>query len=301
MLRLSATKALLAGVALATLVTAATTFAQGRPPARVHTATEAAAVTTVPATVDAGKSEVSITVSGDTRIITANGLPGHLVGGFPNAGNPHQIAAQSVSLTIPANPSRAQSTTDVNEWAFGISLFGVPFDPFAAEFWQGDASSGWNYNALGGAVPLGLDANFAHVQPNGAYHYHGVPFGLLELVDYDPSAHSPLVGYAADGFPIYALTGAVEGEVTQMTASWRLKSGERPGGEAPGGAYDGAFVQDWEYVEGLGNLDQCNGAMTVSDEYPEGTYAYFLTENYPVIPRCFVGAPSADFAKGTPT
>ena len=48
---------------------------------------------------------------------------------------------------------------------FGIALNGVLFDPGTAEFFQRDRSSKWNYEALSGAVRLGLDQNHAHVQP----------------------------------------------------------------------------------------------------------------------------------------
>lgn len=73
---------------------------------------------------------------------------------------------------------------------------------------------------------------------------------------------------------------------------------DRPGGNEPGGYYDGTFLADYEYIEGAGTLDECNGRMTVSPEFPDGTYAYFLTSDFPNIPRCFKGTPSQDFAKG---
>ncbi|MEO1641088.1 MAG: YHYH protein [Pseudomonadota bacterium] len=272
----------------------------GQPPTRNHTATVAQPLSIVPATRSAGVSYASVTTSATTRTVTANGIPDHLVGQFPNRGNPNRITEQSVSLELPLIPAQAGRTTSAQGWVFGVSLNGVVFDPFAGEFWQGDRRSGWNYDALGGAVSLGLDENYGHVQPGGTYHYHGMSFGLLELLRYDETAHSPLVGYAADGYPIYALTGIVDGQLTEMTSSYRLKSGTRPGGAQPGGAYDGAFVQDYEYVAGLGNLDACNGAFTQSAEYPGGTYAYFITEDWPVVPRCFTGTPSQDFRKGPP-
>ncbi|NOD47146.1 MULTISPECIES: YHYH protein [unclassified Ruegeria] len=183
-------------------------------------------------------------------------------------------------------------------WNFGVSLNGIAFDPLAAEFWHGDPNSGWSYNALVGSIFLGLDANYAHVQPNGKYHYHGVPTGLIELLEWSASEHSPLVGYAADGFPIYAMTGAVDGKETEMKSSYRLKPGNSPGGREPNGRYDGTFNEDYEYVEGQGHLDQCNGTVTVSAEYPNGTYAYFLTQDYPFVPRCFMGTPDQSFKFG---
>jgi hypothetical protein len=266
--------------------------------ARIHTATQGQPITPVVADRSAGVNQVTLTESVSTRNITGNGIPDHLVGAFPNPGNPNSISAQNVSLSVPLVPIPAVSPQTVQGWAFGVSVNGIVLDPFAGEFWQGDRRSGWNYDALGGAVALGVDTNYAHVQPEGTYHYHGVPFGLLELLRYDAGQHSPLVGYAADGYPIYALTGVIEGALTQVTSSHALKSGIRPGGDQPSGAYDGAFVQDYEYIAGSGTLDQCNGAFTQSAEFPGGTYAYFLTTEYPFIPRCFTGEPDAGFRKG---
>ncbi|MBO9447193.1 YHYH protein [Ruegeria sp. R14_0] len=284
-----------AAFALSTIAAIAT--AQHR--FRYHDETQTQPLRLQPATVDPGTSRTEISESRNSLRVTANGIPDHLVGRFPNRGNPHSISQQNVSLKISPNPNSAGTVTPLElGWNFGVSLNGVVFDPLAAEFWHGDPNSGWSYNALGGAVTLGLDENFAHVQPNGKYHYHGIPTGLIELLDYAPNRHSPLIGYAADGFPIYAMTGVVDGKVEQMTSSYRLKAGNRPGGDAPGGKHDGTFNEDYAYVAGSGNLDACNGAFTVSPEYPSGTYAYFLTEDYPVIPRCFAGTPDNSFRFG---
>ncbi|WP_412555740.1 YHYH protein [Shimia sp. MIT1388] len=182
---------------------------------------------------------------------------------------------------------------------FGVGVNGVPFDPGAAEFWRGNPRSGWQYEALGGAVPLGLDANYAHVQPTGAYHYHGLPVGLMQRLGWSRQAESPLIGYAADGFPIYAITATVNGRVTQMTSSYRLKLGNRTG-NGPTGRHDGTFVQDYRYVAGAGTLDECNGAFVKTADHPQGTYAYFLTDSFPVIPRCHKGTPDPNFQKRRP-
>lgn len=287
-------KNLLVGASILGIV-AACANAQGQR-FRDHDTTSGGPLTLVPADQTAGSNQVAVAQSGSTRILTGNGLPDHLVGSFPNAGNPHAITTQNVSLSMPLTPQKASMPTELPfGWTFGVSLEGVAFDPLAAEFWGGDPNSGWSYNALGGAIRLGLDENHAHVQPSGAYHYHGVPLGLLEMTGWTSDTHSPLIGYAADGFPIYALTGVVNGEVTKMTSSYQLIAGSRPGGSQPDGQYDGTFNEDYAYVAGSGTLDQCNGAMTVSAEYPNGTYAYFLSEDYPVIPRCWMGTPDDSF------
>ncbi len=286
---------LLAG-ALA-LTAAVDVDAQNRPRMRQHRATEAEALSLVKANQSISRNQVQISENGGQRTVTSNGVPEHDVGSFPNRGNPHEITAQSYRFSMDADPVKGSATTVARGYLVGVAVNGVPFDPGAAEYWQGNPRSGWQYEALGGAVALGLDTNYAHVQPTGAYHYHGLPVGLMQELGWSSSEASPLIGYAADGFPIYAITAEVNGAVTEMTSSYRLKSGSRPGGDQPDGAYDGAFVQDYTYVDGAGTLDECNGAFVTTEEYPEGTYAYFLTQSYPVIPRCLMGDIDASFNK----
>ncbi len=249
---------------------------------------------------------VLITVEGDERVLRANGIPAHATGAFPGRGNPNAIAPQPYLFRIPAHPEPADSVTPLGMHDFGVAVNGVPFDPGAAEWYLGQRDGPWRYEPLSGALPLGLDRNHAHVQPTGAYHYHGLPTLLLEAFDLDASAHSKLVGWAADGFPIYAVFGHEDGNsadsaVRALRSSFRLKSGERPSGPGePGGTYYGTFVADYEYVEGLGDLDECNGRTTVTPEFPDGTYAYFLTETWPVIPRAYRGTPSEGFQRRGP-
>ena len=86
--------------------------------------------------------------------------------------------------------------------------------------------------------------------------------------------------------------------IQEIKSSYRVKSGRRPSGSGqPGGRYDGTFLADYEYVKKLGDLDECNGRITVTPEYPDGIYAYFLTDKWPVIPRCYRGTPSSDFTR----
>lgn len=54
---------------------------------------------------------------------------------------------------------------------------------------------------------------------------------------------------------------------------------------------DGTFREDWEYVEGSGDLDLCNGRFGVTPEHPNSTYHYYITDDYPYIPRCVFGTP----------
>lgn len=265
---------------------------------RQHTSTERDDVQLLPADKSVAPSEVTITTDGDYRTVTANGIPMHAVGRFPNRGNPHAIEALSHRFQMTLSPRKTGAARQSGPAFWGVAVNGVPFEAGTGEFWRGDRRSGWNYDALGGAVPLGLDANHAHVQHNGAYHYHAAPSGLLAELGWSASAHSPLVGWAADGFPVYAVTGDAGDGPREMRSSYRLKPGSRPGGDAPTGPHDGTFTQDYEYVPGAGDLDECNGAMTRSAELPEGGYAYFITRSYPFISRCWMGTPDRSFFKG---
>jgi len=242
--------------------------------------------------------QVTVKVTSQARTIIANGLPNTTPGSFPNANCPNRISAQSYEYTLPTGPQRSGYTTFTLPQPFGIAVDGVLFDPLAAEYWNRDPASGWQYYALGGGVNLGMDRNHAHVQPTGAYHYHGIPDGLLSTLN--PTQHSPLVGWAGDGFPIY-VTYAYEdpanakSRVRAMASSYRLKSGTRPSG--PGGPYNGWFIEDYEYVAGSGDLDQANGRYGVTPEYPKGTYYYVLTTAFPSVPLMFAGPLAASFVK----
>jgi hypothetical protein len=281
----------------ATVCAASSLIAQGRPPRmRVHTVTEAQELSLQSARKTVKGNRVSIVTQGRKRIITSNGVPDHKVGSFPNAGNPNRINAQSYRFEMPLKP-KSGGRSRKRGLISGVAVNGVPMDTGAAEFWEGNPRSGWQYDALGGAVALGLDANYGHVQPTGAYHYHGLPIGLMPGLGWSATAASPLIGWAADGYPIYALTAEVNGQVRELRSSYRLKSGSRNGGNGPSGRHDGAFVQDYKYVAGSGDLDAHNGLVLKTAEFPEGTYAYFLTRAFPVIPRSLKGAVDASFVK----
>jgi len=244
------------------------------------------------------QTKVDITTRGDYRYITANGIPNHSHGQFPNRGNPNTMRAQQYTFRVPLNPQLAGQITPLAMNLFGVALNGVPFDPGAAEWWNNDPSSGWQYEALSGKINLGMDQNNAHVQPNGAYHYHGLPLGLIEKLG--DGKKMALIGYAADGFPIYGQYGYSDpadanSTLKKLRSSYQLKQGKRPSG--PGQTFDGTFVGDYEYVQGSGDLDECNGRTGVTPEYPNGTYHYFISAQFPFIPRCYRGAPDASFRK----
>lgn len=262
------------------------------------------------------------TISGSVRTITANSIPNHKVGLFgkvAGALNPNAITEQSETYQISSNPSIASELTPLlstqgvvpnagPQYSFGIIFNGVELDPTPAEpfphegIFSSNVNWEWNLEALN--VNLGLDCNNAHVQPQGKYHYHGSPLLYLESLNL-PTDKMTLVGFAADGFPIYykyafAVASDNTSQIIAMTSSYQLKSGNRPGDgiTAPCDVYNGIYSNDYEYINDLGSLDEANGRTGITPEYPDGTYYYVITDEFPSIPRYFRGTPSDDFKIG---
>jgi hypothetical protein len=140
-------------------------------------------------------------VSGETRLLTGNGLPvGETTGTFPVASsddvyaydrNPNSIRTQSLSYSLPAEP--AKSSPRCVGGQVGVAKNGVPiFNGLDAG--NRDAVAWEAQDACGG-----------HPQAAGQYHYHSIPDCLNE--GESRKAHSKLVGWALDGFPIYGERG----------------------------------------------------------------------------------------------
>lgn len=260
------------------------------------------------------KNKVSVKTKGKYRVITANAIPNHKVGQFPNPGNPNRMSEQKKKYRIPLSPKKEGKLTSVSAdgfgqgfpaYEFGVALNGVKLEPTAAEFFGGrgpNMNAAWALEALSTNVNLGDDCNNAHVQPTGEYHYHGTPWEFIKKL---PRGSMQQVGWAADGFPIYYKYGYEDplnpkSQIVELMSSYQLRKGQRPGNgtTAPDGVYDGTYVRDFEYKEGLGHLDKANGRFGVTPEFPEGTYYYVITDDFPSLPRYFVGKPSKDFAVG---
>ena len=80
------------------------------------------------------------------------------------------------------------------------------------------------------------------------------------------------------------------GALKPMRSSYRLKSTPDAGRPSAALVSMGAFMQDWEYVAGYGDLDECNGRFGSTPEFPEGIYHYYATDTYPYIQRCVKGS-----------
>ena len=93
--------------------------------------------------------------------------------------------------------------------------------------------------------------------------------------------HSPIIGWAYDGNPIYGPYGYSTnsgGVVTIMKSGYKLNQ-NREGGP-PTSIYPlGFFLEDYTHYtyDDDSYLDENNGRFCVTPEYPNGTYAYFAT------------------------
>ena len=105
--------------------------------------------------------------------------------------------------------------------------------------------------------------------------------------------HSPVLGWAYDGNPIYGPYGFVNatpdaagnfGGTRRMVSSY-IKNEETNTGLRPSSYQSGFFIDDYQYVEGQGDLDEYNGRFEINDDYPNGIYAYYHTlEGNPTFP-----------------
>ncbi|MGD1928577.1 MAG: YHYH protein [Leptolyngbyaceae cyanobacterium] len=237
---------------------------------------------------------LTISVENDHCIFTSNAIPNHDMNDANTFATPVSEQHKVYRVTTSPQPNR-QATALSPQYDNAVLLNGVKVDSlsggcFTVRLGCRDATIPWRYNAISPLSFLKTDAHHAHTQPNGEYHYHGNPHALFD--DSDNSKVSPVIGFAADGFPIFGSYFDDNGNIRKALSSYQLKRGERPSGEGnPGGTYDGEFNDDYEYVEGAGDLDDCNG-MTI-----DGIYGYYVTEDYPYVIVCYRGTPDNSFRK----
>jgi hypothetical protein len=231
-------------------------------------------------------TQVMVTVDGSIRTIDTNALPDHETGEFPNDGNPNTISAQDLTYEYTMDPVFVGDSTQV--LTTGVAVNGVKFEPGTAESVSCESGETYRVEALQDIYNLGLDFNNAHVQPDGEYHYHGVSELMTDAYATDDDL--VLVGFAADGFSMYySNSGASESGYEQSTTTRTGIdcSGSGPLGVASiqidGTTPDGTYTSDWVWSNDVGDLDACNGVII------EGTYAYFITDEYPYVGRCLNG------------
>lgn len=247
-------------------------------------------------------------------------------------GNPSLATSQNAIFKIPLNPIQntgtATATTGGNIGLFinGVALFdyrdGVAWNSNTNTLCCGlpgmspcpggpGAALSWNRDAIP-AEKAGFDCSKGH-PAMGNYHHHQNPSAfkldltvisnVCDLYDadglyvIDPTVHSPLIGYAYDGFPIYGAYGYANtdgtGGITRMKSGYQLRNistravwadgTDVPDGPVVSTTYPlGYFREDYEFVSHSGQadyLDIHNGRVCVTPEYPNGIYCYFATVN----------------------
>ena len=250
--------------------------------------------------------------------IHTKGIPSYPTGPFLD-GNPSQAEDQDAIFKIPLNPTQnsgtATATTMGNIGVFinGVALFdyrdGVAWNPATNSLCGGPgnppcpggpgATMDWNRDAIL-AEMSGFDCSKGH-PAMGNYHHHQNPSAfdldlnvvstICNLYDadglyaIDSTQHSPLIGFAYDGFPIYGAYGYVNtdgtGGIVRIKSSYQLKTTRGTGNVPSETSWPlGTFREDYEYVNHSSQsdyLDEHNGRFCVTPEYPNGIYCYFTT------------------------
>lgn len=165
---------------------------------------------------------------------------------------------------------------------------------------QGTGDGIWNEDAwVDESWSLDSSGN-GHTNAAGKYHYHASP---IKLYTRSNSAHSPIIGWALDGAPIYGPYGYSDSlnansSITLMVSGYQLRNITDRTTLADGTVLTanqygpsiasyalGTYVEDYEFVSGIGTLDKHNGRWCVTPEYPSGVYAYFVTEDAAGTPK----------------
>ena len=262
----------------------------------------------------------SVDYSEEWVYITATGIPAYITGPFLD-GNPSLAQNQNAIYKLPLTPIENTGTpTATNGGNIGIFINGVSlFDYRDGVAWNNNTMSlcggppGGNPPCPGGpngnqdwnrdAIPAemgGFDCNKAH-PAMGNYHHHQNPSAFnLDLIIVsnicetypadglyviDTESHSPLIGFAYDGFPIYGAYGFANadgtGEIVKMNSSYELPGATTRinGPDINNTYFEGYFREDYNYVSHTEDfyLDEHNGRFAITPEYPEGIYAYYAT------------------------
>ena len=260
--------------------------------------------------------QLSFEIGESEIVIQSNGIPNHDLESGPGC----CTSEQNLEWTIPLNPvnqtgcepsiSTDGCTMAPERDSVAFSVNGVPiFGPEDAP--GGDAVAGQEGAYEEDRQHIWLGICHGHSGPGGAYHYHADANCAHWHPDEENnqtwrdysidssrtlSRHSDIVGFAFDGYPIYGFVGwDEEGNISEMKSSYRLKDGET--------GYNG--IIDYEYVQGLGDLDSCNGHFGATPDHPDGIYHYHSTwENgeggigFPYFINCYRGEVSIDDARG---
>lgn len=243
------------------------------------------------------QGDLTISVKNNKCIFTTNAIPNHDFNDGRRA-FPNQVQPQNDRFEVTTKPKFSGKNTPLSLLTDNaILLNGVKVDLVAAGCYGvrdgkigcHDMSTPWRYDPMYKKSSFVVDSHNAHAQRDGTYHYHGNPKALFDV---SGKTESPVIGFAADGFPIFGPFATINGKVVEVQSSYQLKQGARPDGrDEPGGEYDGMFRDDYQFIQGSGHLDECNGMEK------DGVYGYYLTSTYPHMLGCFKGTPDPSFNK----
>jgi len=186
--------------------------------------------------------------------VRSTGLASYIMGPWMNGNFPNLPVNQKVLFRFPRTNSVPATKTANGGGQIGVFVDGVAFyNSWDAFSWDAASNADeqnvtgyWNRDAY---VNEGasFDPGNAHQQNTGQYHYHANPIALRYLlgdhVDYNattktysedtntPTKHSPILGWAADGYPIYgpygysSATNANSG-IRRMVSGFVLRNGQ---------------------------------------------------------------------------
>ncbi len=218
---------------------------------------------------------------------------------WPN--NPWEPLNKNYLFKIKLNPTQNTGTPIIVPYGHvGIFTNGMSmYNPLDAKSWENENT--WFQNAYYFEhIDLQtFDICFGH--PNGNFEYHSHVSPKCYWDETNSTVHAPLIGFAFDGFPIYGSYGYTNtngtGPIKKLNSSYRLRNitdrTTLPDGTVlasnligpPISTYPlGAYAQDYEYVLGLGDLDEHNGRFCVTPDYPNGIYCYFATLDNNLVP-----------------
>ena len=190
---------------------------------------------------------------------------------------------ETTTIRIVSTESLSQSKFKGHLQSWKINLFEDSLDKIKKDDGVLIASNFGNYGIQYSHIfaPRYLRSRLVPTDSEGDKKYGAsdLPFNRVEI---DSVNHSPIIGWAYDGNPIYGPYGY---STKSGGVAVRMKSGYYNEGllrkNRPPNYPAGYFVEDYTYyrVDDDTVLDENNGRYCITPEFPKGTYAYFATIN----------------------
>ena len=123
----------------------------------------------------------------------------------------------------------------------------------------------------------GFYENITDADNGNPYVNYYVPRKLRDYLEDFGQDHSPIIGWAYDGHPIYGPYAVVDGAIKYLESGYTKLASQRVDGPSITKYPAGFFIEDFTYVDGVGDLDEHNGRFAATPEFPNGVYAYYTT------------------------